>query len=64
MPLIEGGSNEARSENIKTEIAAGKDPKQAAAIAYSIQREHKDEAMPASVVRSELEASMKRWGNP
>jgi len=38
MPLIQSGSNEARSENIATEVAAGKDPKQAAAIAYSTQR--------------------------
>ena len=38
MPLIEGKSDKARSENIKTEIEAGKDPKQAAAIAYSVQR--------------------------
>lgn len=38
MPLIQGKSDEARSENIKREIEAGKDPKQAAAIAYSVQR--------------------------
>lgn len=38
MPLVEGKSDAARSENIKTEIEAGKDPKQAAAIAYSVQR--------------------------
>lgn len=38
MPLIEGKSDKARSENIKREIEAGKDPKQAAAIAYSVQR--------------------------
>lgn len=38
MPLIKGKSDEARSENIATEIKAGKDPKQAAAIAYSVQR--------------------------
>lgn len=38
MPLIEGKSDKARSENIKTEIEAGKDPKQAAAIGYSVQR--------------------------
>jgi 8-oxo-dGTP pyrophosphatase MutT (NUDIX family) len=39
MPLIEGKSDKARSENIATEVKAGKDPKQAAAIAYSVQRE-------------------------
>lgn len=38
MPLKQGKSNEARSENIKTEIEHGKSPEQAAAIAYSIQR--------------------------
>jgi 8-oxo-dGTP pyrophosphatase MutT (NUDIX family) len=38
MPLIEGKSDKARSENIATEIKAGKDPKQAAAIGYSVQR--------------------------
>lgn len=38
MPLIEGESDKARSENIRREIEAGKDPKQAAAIGYSVQR--------------------------
>ena len=38
--LIESGSEEALRENIKTEIEAGKDPKQAAAIAYRVQREN------------------------
>ena len=38
--LIESGSKEALSKNIATEIKAGKDPKQAAAIAYSVQREN------------------------
>jgi len=41
MPLIEGKSDKARNENISKEIEAGKDPKQAAAIAYSVQREAK-----------------------
>lgn len=36
MPLVKGKSKEAISKNIATEIRAGKDPKQAAAIAYSI----------------------------
>jgi len=39
MPLIHSGSKEARQKNIETEIAAGKDPKQAVAIGYSVQRE-------------------------
>lgn len=38
MPLIEGKSDKARSENIKKEIEAGKNPKQAAAIGYAVQR--------------------------
>lgn len=38
--LIESGSKEALSKNIATEIKASKDPKQAAAIAYSVQREN------------------------
>lgn len=41
MPLVKSSSNKARSENIKREIAAGKPPKQAEAIAYSVQREAK-----------------------
>ena len=35
MPLKEGSSRETISQNIATEIRAGKPPKQAAAIAYS-----------------------------
>lgn len=38
MPLIEGKSDKSRSENIKTEVEAGKDPKQAEAIGYAVQR--------------------------
>jgi len=35
MPLKRGKSEKIIKENIKTEIAHGKDPKQAVAIAYS-----------------------------
>jgi len=38
MPLIEGKSDKARSENIATEIKAGKPKAQAAAIGYAVQR--------------------------
>ena len=38
MPLIEGKSDKARSENIRTEVEAGKSPKQAEAIGYAVQR--------------------------
>ena len=41
MPLIKSKSKEALSKNIATEIRSGKPPKQAAAIAYSVQREAK-----------------------
>jgi hypothetical protein len=41
MPLIKSKSKKARSKNIATEIKAGKDPKQVAAIAYSVQRKAK-----------------------
>jgi hypothetical protein len=39
MPLDKRPTKAARQANIKTEIAAGKPPKQAVAIAYSVQRE-------------------------
>lgn len=48
MPLIEGKSNAARAANIKTEIAVGKDPEQAAAIAYSVQRKAQAERRRAN----------------
>lgn len=39
MPLIKSGSKNAMSQNIKTEMAAGKPQKQAVAIAYSVKRQ-------------------------
>lgn len=39
MPLVKSTSKKAIGKNIATEIRAGKPPKQAAAIAYSMQRE-------------------------
>lgn len=38
--LIQSSSKEALKKNIETEIKSGKDPKQAAAIAYSVQRQN------------------------
>jgi len=38
MPLIKSTKKEAFSKNVKTEIAAGKPPKQAVAIAYATKR--------------------------
>ena len=47
MPLVKSTSNKAVSKNIATEIRAGKPPKQAAAIAYSVQRKAKSTAAKA-----------------
>lgn len=52
MPLVKGKSDKARSENIRREVNAGKSPKQAAAIAYSTQREAR--AKDCSVVQSPM----------
>jgi hypothetical protein len=41
MPLIKSTSKKAVGKNIATEIRAGRKPAQAAAIAYSVQREAK-----------------------
>lgn len=41
MPLKEGKSKKAFEKNIKTEIAHGKPPKQAVAIAYAVKRKNK-----------------------
>jgi hypothetical protein len=38
MPLVKGSSKKAISENIRREIHAGKPPKQAQAIAFSVAR--------------------------
>lgn len=38
MPLKQGTSDKTRSDNIAAEVRSGKDPKQAAAIAYDVQR--------------------------
>jgi hypothetical protein len=46
MPLIKSPSKTARNQNIKTEIAAGKPPKQAVAIGYAVQRRARAKAKP------------------
>lgn len=40
MPLIKSSSKKAFKSNIKKEIAAGKKPKQAVAIAYAVKRKY------------------------
>jgi len=44
MPLIASMTPKALKANIKAEIAAGKPPKQAVAIAYSVKREAQEKA--------------------
>ena len=39
MPLDKSGTKEARSKNIAELIHSGRDPKQAEAIAYSVERD-------------------------
>lgn len=39
MPLVKKPGKKARQQNVAREIAAGKPPKQAVAIAYSVERE-------------------------
>lgn len=39
MPLVKKPGKKARATNVKREIAAGKPPRQAVAIAYSVERE-------------------------
>jgi hypothetical protein len=46
MPLNKGKSKAAFSENVRTEIAAGKPQKQAVAIAYSVKRGEKKKPHP------------------
>lgn len=41
MPLIKRSTKKARNENIRREIKAGKNPKQAEAIGYAVQRRAK-----------------------
>ena len=70
MPLENGKSQAALQQNIKTEIEAGKEPKQAAAIAYTQQRAADDyrpaavEVIPESVSLATMnENNRKYWAN-
>lgn len=58
--LIQSGSEEAFKKNIATEIRAGKDPKQAAAIAYSVQREN-DNTIKDSIAKVENIGKFTLW---
>jgi len=46
MPLTKSTSKNAFRKNIKAEIAAGKPPQQAVAIAYSVKRQAAKKAKP------------------
>lgn len=68
MPLIKGKSKQAREKNIKTEIAAGKDPKQAVAIGYAVQRRAnrkgtgaKKRAAPSRIAPDDENAQARRY---
>ena len=50
MPLKEGKSKKAFEKNIKTEIAHGKEPKQAVAIAYAVKRRNQAHGGPVKHV--------------
>lgn len=70
MPLEQSGSKEALAKNIETEIKAGKDPKQAAAIGYSVQKANDEyvptiiSCTPESVTAAALnEQNRKYWKN-
>ena len=55
MPLIKSTSKKAREKNIKAEIAAGKPPKQAVAIGYSVQRQASHDSPYRSAARQRAE---------
>jgi hypothetical protein len=58
MPLKAGKSRAAMSENIRTEMAAGKPQKQAVAIAYSAARKRSAPKLsPASAARIRAKAA-------
>ena len=50
--LVESSSKEAFNKNVATEIKAGKDPKQAVAIAYSVQRKNDEESTYTEVTKN------------
>lgn len=60
MPLEQSASKSAFEGNLALEVAAGKDPKQAAAIAYSVQRKNDDCDCPICQCRMALETIIDR----
>ena len=64
MPLQEGSSREAISENIKTEMAAGKPQEQAVAIAMNKAGKSRDQTATPSVLPEQPQAIEKSTGIP
>ena len=67
MPLEQSGSEAALEKNIATEVEAGKDPKQAAAIAYETQRSNDAyrpeavEVIPENVTLATMNENNKKY---
>ena len=59
--LIQCSSNKALQQNIKTEIDSGKSPKQAAAIAYSIQRKNESMNLKENTITGTLPPSIDKF---
>lgn len=62
MPLKHGKSKKTLQENIRTEIRHGKDPKQAAAIAYSVRRKAMQKMAEGGEVEEKPLTGMQRAG--
>lgn len=60
MPLIKSKSKGAFSKNVKTEIAAGKPPKQAVAIAYATKQAAGGKTKSAKPVKPVKPGKMKK----
>ena len=62
MPLKHGKSKKTLQENIRTEIRHGKDPKQAAAIAYSVRRKAMQKMAEGGEVEEKPRTAMQKVG--
>lgn len=61
MPLNYGKSKKAFSQNVETEVAAGKPQKQAVAIAYSVQRRGKPRSATSRENLAVVRSGIKRY---
>ena len=60
MPLKSGSSKKTIQENIKTEIASGRKPKQAVAIAYNMARRSKGKSSSKKTSKTHSKRNSKR----